>query len=89
MDADTRMACSLVLSLLVSAGNLRAAAAGDADILHVGLRYVLAFVLAFVAVGYVGRLLRDDADAAEARRAAIGDADDGPEPIEGLRLADE
>lgn len=88
MDADSRMACSLVLSLLVSAGNLRLAAAGEADILDVGVRYVVAFLLAFAAVGFVGRLLREYVVAAEERRrAAPGEPD--REPVEGLRLAEE
>jgi len=88
VDADSRMACSLVLSLLVSAGNLRLAAAGEADILDVGLRYVVAFLLAFAAVGFVGRLLRGYVIAAEERhRKAKGEPE--REPVEGLRLAEE
>lgn len=59
MNPDTRMAISLLLSLAVSAPNLRMAAGGDADIVTVGLRYVVAFVIAFVTVGAVGRVFAD------------------------------
>lgn len=56
MDPDTRMAVSLVLSLVLSASNLRLAMAGRADIVGVGIRYVIGFVICFVLVGIVGRL---------------------------------
>lgn len=56
MNPDTRMATSLLLSLALSASNLRMAATGDADIVVVGLRYLAGFVLCFVLVGIIGRL---------------------------------
>ncbi len=56
MNPDTRMAVSLILSLALSASNLRMAAAGEADIVVVGVRYVVGFVICFVLVGIVGRL---------------------------------
>jgi hypothetical protein len=86
VDADTRMACSLVLSLVISADNLRRAATGEADILQVGVRYVVAFLVAFVAVGMLGRVLRDYVDAAEERRLSRPDEQEG---VDALRLADE
>lgn len=57
MNPDSRMAISLVLSLLVSADNLRLAASGEADIVTVGVRYVVAFLLAFTVVGLIGRMV--------------------------------
>lgn len=57
MNPDTRMAVSLALSLVVSARNLRMAAAGQADIVVVGFRYVVGFLAAFVVVGLIGRVL--------------------------------
>ncbi len=68
MNPDTRMALSLVLSLLVSAENLRMAAAGEADIVSVGLRYVIGFVLIFLVVGAVGRVFNAYLDAVDAAR---------------------
>lgn len=56
MNPDTRMATSLLLSLLLSAANLRMAAEGRADIVIVGVRYVIGFVICFMLVGIVGRL---------------------------------
>lgn len=56
MNPDTRMATSLLLSLLLSATNLRMAAEGRADIVIVGVRYVIGFVICFMLVGIVGRL---------------------------------
>lgn len=56
MNPDTRMALSLVLSLALSATNLRMAAEGRADIVVVGLRYIVGFVICFTLVGIVGRL---------------------------------
>lgn len=91
MNPDTRMAISLVLSLAVSAQNLRLAALGHADIVVVGVRYVIAFLVAFVVVGVVGRVFND-------YLRALDDGDDGDErdhrdpgaaPVEGMRLADE
>ncbi len=84
MNPDTRMAISLLLSLAVSAENLRLAASGHADIVDVGFRYVIAFVVAFAVVGAVGRVFNDylstvDRDA---------DPGDGMEPTP-VRLADE
>jgi hypothetical protein len=93
MDADTRMALSLVLSLVVSAGNLRMAAGGHADIWDVGLRYVLAFVVSFVAVGAVGRVLRTYVAETEARQRAEAeerDAESVTAPaVDGMLLAEE
>lgn len=85
MNPDTRMALSLLLSLAVSAGNLRMAAAGQADIVVVGIRYVVAFVVAFVVVGAIGRVFNDYLESASSRRhddAAGADVDS-------MRLADE
>ena len=56
MNPDTRLATSLLLSLLLSATNLRMAAEGRADIVIVGVRYVIGFVICFMLVGIVGRL---------------------------------
>lgn len=56
MNPDSRMATSLLLSLLLSASNLRMAAEGRADIVIVGVRYVIGFVICFMLVGIVGRL---------------------------------
>lgn len=56
MNPDTRMAASLVLSLAVSMPNLLRVLAGEADILPVGIRYIVAFLLAFFGVGMVGGL---------------------------------
>jgi len=88
MNPDSRMALSLLLSLVVSAGNLRLAAAGDADILDVGVRYVVAFVIAFVAVGAIGRVFNEYLEAVDARRAEQGDEEE-PTEMEALRLAEE
>ena len=74
MNPDTRMALSLVLSLLVSAENLRMAAAGEADIVLVGLRYVIGFVLIFLVVGAIGRVFNAYLDAVDAVREDEGDA---------------
>lgn len=56
MNPDTRMAVSLVMSLAVSGPNLRLAVTGRADIVDVGLRYLVAFLVAFAVVGTVGRV---------------------------------
>lgn len=69
MNPDTRMAVSLVLSLAVSAQNLRLAALGQADIVQVGIRYVIGFVAIFLAVGAVGRVFNAYIAAVEERRA--------------------
>ncbi len=73
MNPDTRMAISLVFSLVVSAQNLRMAAAGEADIVDVGVRYVVAFLAAFVVVGIAGRVFNSYL---EAHEIPDGDADD-------------
>jgi len=83
------MACSLVLSLLVSASNLRLAAAGDVDIVVAGVRYVVAFVVAFVAVGAIGRVLRDYVASVDARRADEEPPAAEPHADGGVRLAEE
>lgn len=88
MNPDSRMALSLLLSLAVSAGNLRLAASGDADILEVGIRYTLAFVVAFVAVGAIGRVFNDYLDGIDARRAERLDEADGHD-LDAMRLAEE
>lgn len=75
MNPDTRMALSLVLSLVVSGQNLRMAATGQADIVEVGLRYVVAFVVIFLAVGAVGRVLNAYVAGVEERRAEARAAD--------------
>jgi hypothetical protein len=82
------MALSLLLSLAVSAGNLRLAATGHADIFEVGIRYTVAFLVAFVAVGIIGRVFNDYLDGIEARRAEGADAGDGPD-LDSMRLAEE
>lgn len=84
MNPDTRMAISLVLSLAVSAGNLRLAASGHADIVDVGIRYVAAFLVAFVVVGALGRVFNEYVSAVDR-----DDAGDGIEPAAPVRLADE
>lgn len=75
MNPDTRMATSLVLSLLVSANNLRLAVEGRADIVTVGVRYAVGFVLCFILVGIVGRLYNVYLAELEERRGA-----DDPQP---------
>lgn len=88
MNPDSRMALSLLLSLAVSAGNLRLAAAGEADIFVVGVRYVIAFVIAFVAVGAIGRVFNEYLDAVDARRLEQAAAADVPD-VDGVRLAED
>lgn len=68
MNPDSRMAISLLLSLAVSYQNLRMAAMGEADIVIVGVRYVVGFVVAFVLVGAAGRLFNDYVAVHEAAR---------------------
>lgn len=91
MNPDTRMAVSLVLSLVVSAQNLRLAALGHADIVDVGLRYVAAFLIAFVVVGTVGRVFNDYLASLETDEETTSDeAEDAAGPsVDGMRLADE
>lgn len=82
MNPDTRMAVSLVLSLAVSAQNLRMAALGRADIVEVGLRYVIGFVAIFLAVGATGRVFNAYIAGVEERRAreqAETSTEPGPE----------
>ena len=87
MNPDTRMALSLVLSLIVSARNLQLAAAGHADIVVVGIRYVLAFVVAFVVVGAIGRVFNDYLAGAAVRAGSDREA---PDPgVDSMRLADD
>ncbi len=88
MNPDTRMALSLVLSLTVSADNLRMAASGHADIVDVGLRYVAAFLIAFVVVGAVGRVFNEYQAAGG---TGVGDDTDDDEQagLDTVRLAEE
>lgn len=59
MNPDSRFAASLVLSLLIASPALLAVAGGERDIVSGGLRYLAAFVVAWLGVGIVGRLFND------------------------------
>lgn len=91
MNPDSRFATSLVLSLLLSATNLRMAAAGRADIVVVGVRYVIGFVICFLLVGIVGRLFNGyltqlEPDAAMAGAGGVGgpsELDDDDQAVAG------
>lgn len=69
MNHHTRMALTLVFSLLVSAQNFKMAAMGEADFVDVGLRYVAAFLIGFVFFGVFGNVVNSYIVAVEARRA--------------------
>lgn len=57
MDAHLSYSISLLLSLALWWGSMRATLSGDIDLLASGLRFVTAFVLARVAVGLINHLL--------------------------------
>jgi hypothetical protein len=56
MNADTRFAASLLLSLALSMPNLLKVLSGDAEIVLVGIYFLVAFIFLFIAVGTVGHL---------------------------------
>ncbi len=57
MDAHLTFAISLLLSLTLWWGSMRATLNGDLDLPASGLRFVLAFLLARTAVGLIGFLI--------------------------------
>lgn len=57
MDAHLSFSVTLLASLVLWWGSMRATLAGDLDLTASGLRFVLAFVLARTAMGVINHLL--------------------------------
>lgn len=72
MDAHLSYSISLLLSLALWWGSMRATLSGDLDLAASGLRFVPAFVLARMAVGLINHLLNgyhQDAHGRDPRKA--------------------